>query len=103
MRRLQTSASFSRSPIKRLPKKSVAASQLLLCRSIPGFVVRRVIRMLGSIGGDEAELAFDDVRVEPWQLLGELGKGFDAALYGVSLGRLYNSARAVGTGRWAIE
>nr|WP_301287405.1 acyl-CoA dehydrogenase family protein [Sphingobium sp. OAS761] len=69
----------------------------------PGFCVQRVIRMLGSIGGDEAELAFDNVRVEPWQLLGDLNRGFDAALYGVSLGRLYNSARAVGTGRWAIE
>ena len=69
----------------------------------PGFCVQRVICMLGSIGGDEAELAFDNVRVEPWQLLGDLGRGFDAALYGVSLGRLYNSARAVGTARWAIE
>ncbi len=28
---------------------------------------------------------------------------FAAALYGVSLGRIYNSARAVGYGRWAIE
>ena len=29
--------------------------------------------------------------------------GFRAALYGVSLGRVYNSARAVGYGRWALE
>ena len=29
-------------------------------------------------------------------VVGEIGKGFDAALYGVSLGRIYNSARAVG-------
>jgi alkylation response protein AidB-like acyl-CoA dehydrogenase len=41
--------------------------------------------------------------VEPWQLVGELDHGFDAALYGVSLGRIYNSARAVGYGRWALE
>ena len=26
-----------------------------------------------------------------------------ATLYGVSLGRIYNSARAVGYGRWALE
>ena len=35
--------------------------------------------------------------------MGEIGKGFGAALYGVSLGRIYNSARSVGYGRWALE
>ena len=69
----------------------------------PGFTVQRVIRLFGHIGGDEAELALEDLRVEPWQVVGELGEGFAAALYGVSLGRIYNSARAVGYGRWGIE
>ena len=50
----------------------------------PGFSIRRVIKMFGHIGGDEAEVALDDVRVEPWQLVGELNQGFKAALYGVS-------------------
>jgi alkylation response protein AidB-like acyl-CoA dehydrogenase len=45
----------------------------------------------------------EDIHVEPWQLVGELNKGFSAALYGVSLGRIYNSARSVGYGRWAVE
>ena len=69
----------------------------------PGFVVQRVIKLFGHVGGDEAELALDDLYVEPWQVVGELGEGFAAALYGVSLGRIYNSARAVGYGRWGIE
>lgn len=69
----------------------------------PGFSVQRVIKLFGHIGGDEAELAFEDLYVEPWQIVGELNNGFAAALYGVSLGRIYNSARAVGYGRWAIE
>ena len=60
-------------------------------------------QLFGHIGGDEAELRLEDVRVEPWQLVGELHEGFAAALYGVSLGRIYNSARAVGYGRWALE
>ncbi|MGB1342925.1 MAG: acyl-CoA dehydrogenase family protein [Pseudomonadales bacterium] len=68
-----------------------------------GFKIQRVIRLFGHIGGDEAEIALDEVFVEPWQIVGDLGKGFAAALYGVSLGRIYNSARAVGYGRWAIE
>ena len=45
----------------------------------------------------------EDVEVEPWQLVGELDQDFSIALYGVSLGRIYNSARAVGQGRWALE
>jgi alkylation response protein AidB-like acyl-CoA dehydrogenase len=78
-------------------------SAFLVPTNAPGFEVQRVIRLFGHIGGDEAELRLDDVFVEPWQLVGELNRGFDAALYGVSLGRIYNSARAVGYGRWALE
>ncbi len=68
-----------------------------------GFEVQRVIKLFGHIGGDEAELRFEDIYVEPWQIVGDLHEGFSAALYGVSLGRIYNSARAVGYGRWALE
>jgi acyl-CoA dehydrogenase len=76
-------------------------SAFLVSTASPGFEVQRVIRLFGHIGGDEAELRLEDVYVERWQLVGELNHGFDAALYGVSLGRIYNSARAVGYGRWA--
>ena len=68
-----------------------------------GFLIQRIIKLFGHIGGDEAEIALSDVYVEPWQVVGEIGKGFNAALYGVSLGRIYNSARSVGYGRWALE
>ena len=78
-------------------------SAFLVPTDSPGFTVQRVIKLFGHIGGDEAELAFDDICVEPWQVVGELNQGFKAALYGVSLGRIYNSARSVGTGRWALE
>lgn len=78
-------------------------SAFLVPTDAPGFEIQRIIKLFGHIGGDEAELTLDDVRVEPWQLVGDLHKGFAAALYGVSLGRIYNSARAVGYGRWALE
>jgi acyl-CoA dehydrogenase len=78
-------------------------SAFVVPTSARGFEVQRVIRLFGHIGGDEAELALEDVRVEPWQLLGQENQGFAAALYGVSLGRIYNSARSVGYGRWALE
>ncbi len=78
-------------------------SAFLVPTGAHGFVVERVIRMWGSTGGNEAELRLDAVRVEPHQLVGRLHEGFAIAMLGVNLGRLYNSARAVGTGRWALE
>jgi alkylation response protein AidB-like acyl-CoA dehydrogenase len=62
-----------------------------------------VIRMFGHAGGNEGQLVFDGVRVEPDQLVGTLHDGFKIGLLGVSLGRIYNTARAVGLGRWALE
>jgi alkylation response protein AidB-like acyl-CoA dehydrogenase len=94
---------FAVTDAERAAARKGGISAFLVPTSAPGFKVQRVIRLFGHIGGDEAELTLDDVYVEPWQIVGELGQGFAAALYGVSLGRIYNSARAVGYGRWAIE
>ncbi|MEE9278348.1 MAG: acyl-CoA dehydrogenase family protein [Dehalococcoidia bacterium] len=69
----------------------------------PGFNVDSVIRMLGSAGGDEAILSFDDVVVPDAQRLGPEHEGFAVALEGVNFGRLYNGARSVGLSRWALE
>lgn len=87
----------------RAAAKQGGISAFIVPTNSPGFSIERVIRLFGHIGGDEAEVSFDDVVVEPWQLVGELDEGFKAALYGVSLGRIYNAARAIGTGRWALE
>jgi acyl-CoA dehydrogenase len=78
-------------------------SAFLMPTSADGFRVDRVIGMWGEPGGTEAESVLDGVRVEPWQLVGDLDEGFHIGLAGVSLGRVYNSARAVGLARWAIE
>lgn len=78
-------------------------SAFLVPTDAEGFTLESIIRMHGSVGGNEAQLVFDEVRVEPWQLVGELHQGFRTAIQGVSLGRIYNSARAVGLARWALE
>ena len=88
---------------ERAAAKKGGISAFLVPTDTAGFTVQRVIKLFGHIGGDEAELALEDVYVESWQVVGELHQGFGAALYGVSLGRIYNSARAVGYGRWAVE
>ena len=78
-------------------------STFLVPTSSKGFQVERLINMWGHVGTDEAILQFDKVRVEPQQLVGELDKGFKVGMLGVGLGRVYNTARAVGLGRWALE
>lgn len=94
---------FAVTDAERAASKQGGITAFLVPTSDPGFTVQRVIKMFGRIGGDEAEITLDDIYVEPWQVVGEVGQGFKAALYGVSLGRIYNSARAVGTARWSLE
>jgi acyl-CoA dehydrogenase len=87
----------------RAAAKRGGISGFLVPTSDPGFTLQRVTLLHGDIGGVEGESTFDDVRVEPWQLVGRLHEGFHLALLGVSLGRVYNAARAVGLARWALE
>ena len=94
---------FAITDAEKAANKQGGISAFMVPTNAPGFKVQRVIRLFGHIGGDEAELELEGLYVEPWQLVGKAGAGFSAALYGVSLGRVYNSARAVGYGRWAVE
>ncbi len=84
-------------------KRKGGISAFLVPTKSPGFSVESVIRMWGHAGGDEGILRFEDVRVEPHQLIGELHQGFKTAMLGVSLGRLYNASRAIGVCRWGLE
>lgn len=88
---------------ERARAKAGGISAFLVSTRAPGFQVESVIRMFGHAGGNEGQLVFDGVRVEPDQLVGTLHDGFKIGLLGVSLGRVYNTARAVGLGRWALE
>ena len=88
---------------ERAAQRRGGISAFLVPTTADGFRVDRTIGMWGEPGGPEAESVFEDVRVEPWQLVGDLHEGFQIGLQGVSLGRVYNAARAVGLSRWAIE
>lgn len=83
--------------------KAGGISAFLVSTQAEGFKLESVIRMFGHAGGNEGQLVFDGVRVEPDQLVGQLHEGFRIGLLGVSLGRVYNTARAVGLGRWALQ
>jgi acyl-CoA dehydrogenase len=88
---------------ERAANRKGGISAFLVPTDSPGFSLDRTIKMWGHPSSDEALLRFDSVRIEPWQLLGELHNGFKLALLGVGLGRMYNSARGVGYGRWALD
>ncbi len=78
-------------------------SAFMIPTNSPGFSRDRLINMWGRIGTDEALLRFENVRIEPQQLVGELHRGFAISMLGVGLGRIYNASRAVGLARWALE
>jgi acyl-CoA dehydrogenase len=94
---------FAITDTEKAARKAGGISAFLVPTDTPGFSVESVVRLFGHAGGHEGALVLEGVEVAPWQLVGELNEGFRLALYGVSLGRVYNSARAVGQGRWALE
>jgi alkylation response protein AidB-like acyl-CoA dehydrogenase len=68
----------------------------------PGFGVYSVTPMFGRVGSNEGIIQLAGVRIPSDHVLGDVGDGFRLALSGVSLGRLYNAAKAVGLARWAL-
>jgi acyl-CoA dehydrogenase len=94
---------FAQTDPERAAARKGGISAFLVPTDAPGFTVESIIRMHGSVGGNEAQLVFEDIRVEPSQLVGELHDGFKNAVFGVSMGRIYNSARALGLARWSLD
>lgn len=68
-----------------------------------GFAVDRVIRLYGQPGGHEGILSLVDVVVPEDAVVGDVDNGHRIAMAGISVGRLYNCARAVGLGLWALS
>ena len=84
-------------------KRKGGVSCFVVPMNSPGLAVDSVIKLFGNVGGDEGIVSFTDVRVPASALVGELHRGFDLALAGVSTGRIYNAGRCVGLARWALE
>ncbi|MBT4490952.1 MAG: acyl-CoA dehydrogenase, partial [Rhodospirillaceae bacterium] len=94
---------FAQTDPEAAAKRKGGISAFLVPTDAPGFELESIIRMHGSVGGNEAQLVFEDLRVEPYQLVGELHQGFKNAVFGISMGRIYNSARALGLARWSVD
>ena len=64
--------------------------------NLPGFSVGRCEKKMGLHGTSTAELILDHVRVGPERVLGEVGKGFHAAMTALDVGRVSLGAGALG-------
>jgi acyl-CoA dehydrogenase len=88
---------------ERVAKRSGGISCFLIPTDHPGFGIDSIIRLFGHVGGHEAILNFNGVRISSEWLIGEIDAGFQTAMQVVGDGRLYNCARCIGLGRWALE
>lgn len=80
-----------------------AGMSMLLAPKGEGFRVSRKLEKLGYKGIDSAELIFEDYRVPAENLIGgEEGKGLQAALSGLELGRINIAARGCGLASAAL-
>ena len=81
-----------------------AGMSMLLAPKGEGFRVSRRLEKLGYKGIDSAELVFEDYRVPAENLIGgEEGRGLQAALSGLELGRINIAARGCGLASAALK
>lgn len=69
----------------------------------PGIAVGKAEEKMGQHASNTVSLAFDDVRLAPEELLGELGGGFRIAMMALDGGRVGIASLALGIARSALE
>jgi len=84
-------------------KRQKGVTAFLLEKSLPGFSQRPLHGKLGMRSSDTAELVMEDVYVEDWRRIGEVGSGFVDTLKILDKGRITIGALSVGLGRGALE
>src|SRR5262249_47208813 len=76
---------------------------LFIARKGPGFRASRKLEKIGYKGIDSAELLFENHRVPASALIGSEGRGLQAALGGLELGRINIAARGCGIAKAALD
>lgn len=69
----------------------------------PGYELVRVIKTMGSYGGEHAEIRLNDVRVPQSAMLGGRGDGFVLAQSRLGPGRIFHAMRWIGQAQRAFE
>src|SRR5207237_8690020 len=78
-------------------------SAFVLEKGMRGFSARDQEHKLGVWAGSTGELFFEDVEVPAENLIGEEGRGFEIAMYGLDQGRFTVAAGACGGVRACLE
>lgn len=86
-----------------LASRQGGLSAFLVDTDATGFQVDSVIGLYGETGGNHSIISLDEVAVPASHLVGEEGAASSIGLRGISLGRMYNSAKSVGLARWALD
>jgi alkylation response protein AidB-like acyl-CoA dehydrogenase len=84
-------------------KRQKGVTAFLLEKGMKGFSQRPLHGKLGMRSSDTAELVMEDVYVEDWRRIGEVGGGFVDTLKILDKGRITIGALSVGLGRGALE
>jgi acyl-CoA dehydrogenase len=84
-------------------RPAAPTSAFLVPLSTPGVTVAEVNLLLGRVGGEEVTLAFEDVAVQGWQLVGDIGRGGAVAAAGAAASTIFTAGRFVGLARWALH
>src|SRR6267378_2313418 len=84
-------------------KRQKGVTAFLLEKGMKGFSQRALHGKLGMRSSDTAELVLEDVFVEDWRRIGEVGGGFVDTLKILDKGRITIGALSVGLGRGALE
>ncbi|MFD8738338.1 acyl-CoA dehydrogenase family protein [Streptomyces sp. NPDC059618] len=84
-------------------KAHQALSAIVVPAGTPGFEVVRVLKTMGSTGGDHCEIRLTGVRVPHENLLGERGGGFAVGQTRLGPGRIFHAMRWLGQAQRAFE
>ncbi|TMC72670.1 MAG: acyl-CoA dehydrogenase [Chloroflexi bacterium] len=94
---------FARVGVPDPARPSGGITAFIVPLDVPGVSVGPPERKLGLKASDTSALTLDDVRVEGDAVLGEAGKGFALAMWGLDGGRINIAAQSVGIARRALE
>ena len=79
------------------------ASQIVVPLDTPGVKIVRSVPVMGHIGGNHAEILYQECRVPVTNLLGVEGGGFAIAQARLGPGRIHHCMRAIGVAERALE
>ncbi len=86
----------------RYAKGDDGTSAFLIPLDSTGVQIEGIDRLLGRVGGEEATIVFEHVRVPNDNLIGDSDRGGEIASRGAAPGAMFTAGRFCGLGKWAL-